>query len=70
MQWLVHNWIPLAVGITFLILMRQGGICLGHRRERHQDPNGETVAAEKSMGANNAPASDEPPEPRAKTSTS
>jgi hypothetical protein len=32
MQWLIQNWIPLAVGITFLVLMRRGGMCCGHRR--------------------------------------
>lgn len=59
MQWLIQNWIPLAVGITFLILMRRGGMCCSHRRAPRQDAAGESDA---SVTTNNLQARDKPPD--------
>ena len=45
MEWLIQNWIPLAVGVVFLILMRRGGMCCGgHRHEPRQTPPADTDA--------------------------
>ncbi len=61
MQWLIQNWIPLAVGITFLILMRRGGVCCSHRQSHHQDAAGESDASVKTSSPQ---ARDKPPEAR------
>ena len=34
MEWFIQNWIPLAVGIAFVILMRRGGMCCGWHRHK------------------------------------
>lgn len=39
MEWLIQNWIPLAVGIAFVLMMRRGGMCCGgHRDASRQIP--------------------------------
>jgi len=37
MEWLSQNWIPLAVGIAFIFLMRRGGMCCGSHQKPHRD---------------------------------
>ena len=37
MEWLIQNWIPLAVGIVFVLMIRRGGMCCGSHREPHRD---------------------------------
>lgn len=64
MQWLIQNWIPLAVGITFLILIRRGGMCCSHRQAHHPDAGGEIDAFGDSTKTSNPQVRDKPPAAR------
>lgn len=37
MEWIIQNWLPLAIGVAFLILMRRGGMCCGGHRHQSRD---------------------------------
>ncbi len=59
MEWICQNCLPLAVRITFLILMKRGNMCCGRRREHLPDTAGKVGASSEPKKTDNALASDE-----------